>query len=464
MKLHQVPADKIPENYCSREPSRLTDYDIEKIELLTKGEESEAWFWYTTCSYEGCGYMIIKVGASWHLKSMSHCSCYGPTESMEGLTPYASLDALLQSCTDELLGHLAPIVEIINNPPTTDDLSATLAAAADVKAAHARGEKVEARSLFPGEHHEWFVPANPPAWSDNYEYRIAPSAPAPAIRLSDEQLGEIGAKAASEITLNHPNKLCQSAFLFVTNGGMYEYGYKEHAAARTAFAAAIAEAVRAESAEEIEKLKNANALEFISLNRSLPINRDGSVKIIDHAIATLEELTAKRDEALKSRDEWKGRHDSIVRQADKAVEDRDGKIATLRAENAKQAEEIARLGSLATDQAGRLASIKWMDASVTPECRDYPIVQDNGQQKMVVESGSSLCLINAKRWVSIPKMPAPTKEESQREAFEAAYQTKWPCFGGGPFERVGSGQYLSSKVEECWQMWQAALASKEAKP
>lgn len=57
---------------------------------------------------------------------------------------------------------------------------------------------------------------------------------------------------------------------------------------------------------------------------------------------------------------------------------------------------------------------------------------------------------------------SPTPEEIERREFEAAWLKKWPVFGGGPFERIGSGQYYHHNVEEAWQMWQAR-AAKEGK-
>ena len=101
--------------------------------------------------------------------------------------------------------------------------------------------------------------------------------PAPyAGKMSDEQLGELGAKAC----------------------GLYCYIGDNRT---TAFARAVREAMDKEYEAELEKLKNEHTMEFIQLNHALPISRDGGLKIIDHAIATVNDLTAevaKHDEEI----------------------------------------------------------------------------------------------------------------------------------------------------------------------
>ncbi len=174
---------------------------------------------------------------------------------------------------------------------------------ADVKAAHARGEKVEARL---NEDNAW-TPLDKPRFDDpDLEYRITPS-PAPAWKLTDEQLGEIGAKAAIEVQKTIDGS--QVINLKAVN--------TRDRPSRTAFARTVAEAVRAECAEEI---------------KSLLSDRNRAIEMQMAAERSNARERGWRIEIAKERDEAK---EALL----KVVED----CATLRAEIAKQAEEIARL-------------------------------------------------------------------------------------------------------------------------
>lgn len=77
---------------------------------------------------------------------------------------------------------------------------------AEVKAAHARGEKIEVRSgAYPDG--PWFA-CSAPEWLNGSEYRIAPTAP--PSKLTDEQLGEIGCKRLESVLNRMTKNLHQS--------------------------------------------------------------------------------------------------------------------------------------------------------------------------------------------------------------------------------------------------------------
>ena len=118
MQLHQLPDHLIPPGYISRDPCALSKYEAERINEAAQGKNIQAWYWYATGYYEGCGYIIILRDATWYLHNMSHCSCYGPTCEIDLVTGYPSLDELLAACSDECRSHLAPLAEMIRNPNT----------------------------------------------------------------------------------------------------------------------------------------------------------------------------------------------------------------------------------------------------------------------------------------------------------------------------------------------------------
>jgi len=109
------------------------------------------------------------------------------------------------------------------------------------KAAHAQGKRIEVRPIGHADD-QWAVCNHQPMWVEHCEYRIAPD-PAPAGKLTDVQLGEIGAKAAKQ----HVNSNLMAV-------GETCWQWENHKSARTAFAAAVREAVEKEQTEEIARL------------------------------------------------------------------------------------------------------------------------------------------------------------------------------------------------------------------
>lgn len=113
--LHQLPDEKFPAGYSGYDPETLGAYDIERLENSVS-EPTDFWYYYGTGCYCGAGYMIGRNSSGWGYHDMGHCSCYGPVEEGGFDFRYASLEALLESCTQELRKHLQPLVEMIQNP------------------------------------------------------------------------------------------------------------------------------------------------------------------------------------------------------------------------------------------------------------------------------------------------------------------------------------------------------------
>jgi len=109
---------------------------------------------------------------------------------------------------------------------------------------------------------------------------------------TDQQLAEIYQNAASKASQQSGRETGIVPWVMLEN---------DTRASRTEGIRAVREAMDKEYEAELEKLKNEHTMEFIQLNHALPISRDGGLKIIDHAIATVNDLTAevaKHDEEI----------------------------------------------------------------------------------------------------------------------------------------------------------------------
>lgn len=76
MIVHNL-SEKVNQDYY--ESSDLSDYDLEDIEKMGV---DEIWYYYGTAPYEGSGEILMRKGEEWDIESLSHCSCYGPTERL----------------------------------------------------------------------------------------------------------------------------------------------------------------------------------------------------------------------------------------------------------------------------------------------------------------------------------------------------------------------------------------------
>lgn len=109
MKLMKL--ENTPKEYygCGREVGDLSEYEVR--DLKEKGIE-EAYYWYVYESYEGSGYILYRKEDKWYVKSMGHCSCYGPLEDLDFTHPYDSLEDVLLEATNDYISYVGPLVEL----------------------------------------------------------------------------------------------------------------------------------------------------------------------------------------------------------------------------------------------------------------------------------------------------------------------------------------------------------------
>lgn len=110
MRVIRVP---LPEGFSGFDDEPLSESDIEKIAATGA---LEARYCYGYGGYEGAGHLLVHTGAAWYHHSLSHCSCYGPVEHLALKTGYPTLDALLQSCSEDLREELMPLMLAPEDP------------------------------------------------------------------------------------------------------------------------------------------------------------------------------------------------------------------------------------------------------------------------------------------------------------------------------------------------------------
>lgn len=91
----------------------LNEYEIDK---LLENNIHFAIYDYKNYGYEGSGNIIYISNSRWDLHNMSHCSCYGPIESVKELQPgegYDTLSKLIDSCSDEVKKNIKKMTKIL---------------------------------------------------------------------------------------------------------------------------------------------------------------------------------------------------------------------------------------------------------------------------------------------------------------------------------------------------------------
>jgi hypothetical protein len=105
--------DHIPNslNYGGYTISELDNFNIEK---LTAYNIKVAFYWYATAPYEGSGAMIVLKDEGWYVFSLSHCSCYGPTEHIDfnGKATSKSLTGLKKKSSPEFYNEIKELVDL----------------------------------------------------------------------------------------------------------------------------------------------------------------------------------------------------------------------------------------------------------------------------------------------------------------------------------------------------------------
>lgn len=109
-RIIQVAVEKDTKSYswCEDFVELDEEYDLKDVYALNL---DRAWYWYAQGSYEGDGAMLMLKEGKWSTESLSHCSCYGPTDGISFSDPSASLGELEKSGTEEWLKDYAPLIE-----------------------------------------------------------------------------------------------------------------------------------------------------------------------------------------------------------------------------------------------------------------------------------------------------------------------------------------------------------------
>lgn len=219
------------------------------------------------------------------------------------------------------------------------------------------------------------------------QHNAAPD-PAPAGKLSDDQLGEIGAKAASGKSVAQPT-------IAVAEGhGRYHYDEP----ARTAFAAAVREAVEKE--HRLTPDQNSRMFAVECQNTAYKTESATQAEKIARLTAELEQAHVKAVEMIKL--------------------------------NAKHYAELERLR-----QSLAALSNKWRVNWTTHTV--YTSFQCAQQLDDTLK-------------------PAPTAEEAE---FEKAYHAEYPNHITEAFEKSKDGRYLQTFMQATFNGWKLARAAKE---
>lgn len=248
-------------------------------------------------------------------------------------------------------------------------------------------------------------------------------------KMSDKQLGEIGAKAA----FSAGNSV---GWLMCVHDGMPGQligfsAWRGDEPARTAFAAAVREQVEKECMHPMNQVAILNA---------------------DAVNQQIQKLTQSATKAWEEADRSKS------------------KIAELTNGITDQGEEIDRLTAELAAAEKRLAELQWRPISVKPTREDA----DEGGFVIVLRADKLTSLVQwdangfhpdfdwrqtsqalrYTKWRPAALTPAPKAKELERADFENTFPNM-------PKERTPSGMYANDKFQAMWESWQAARASKE---
>lgn len=323
------------------------------------------------------------------------------------------------------------------------------------KAAHAQGKRIEVRPIGHADD-QWAVCNHQPMWVEHCEYRIAPD-PAPAGKLTDVQLGEIGAKAAKQ----HVNSNLMAV-------GETCWQWENHKSARTAFAAAVREAVEKEQTEEIARLTAIieQAIEMVNTpgttkgNLPQAINakimqcdefHDATLKKLDAAKTEIERLKGEYSSLLQAYKKLEATEQKTRDAYDRAMTD----CVTLRAEHNALTAEFAKANA-------ELERLRWHSVEVKPTREDadpegYVLVCGVDSKCRGIHDIRHPFGSHDSHWMPFPSPPpAPTAEEVERADFEKA------CAQFDvSFTRDEGGNYRDSRTLVLFDVWQLARA-KEA--
>ncbi len=289
------------------------------------------------------------------------------------------------------------------------------------EAAHARGERIQARPK--GSPNGWWDCVGP-MWHEDQEYRIAPT-PVPAGKLTDAELGEIGAKAAQKSVAASYRVFAKT--IHVDPSSPY---WQTDAPARAAFAAAVSAEVRKECEEAVKQNFNMVTQEA------------------DRWEKRYNEQTATAAAIAKERDDLRAE----ITAKDSEIANQTKEYGALIVEHAKLQKELAAKDA-------RLAALEWRDVNVKPTREDADELGHieclDGRPRIFLRHWDDM--IGVKMWRPFyPNAPRPAAEEKERREFEETMQR---TFEGGwlhSFEKTPTGEYYVHESQVGFRVWQAA--------
>ena len=106
--IHKCETPKSGYDYY--EDCALDEWDCKNIRAT---DADEAWYWYSVGSYEGTGCLIVRIGDSWAVHDLAHCSCFGPTDNLDTTKRFESVEKMIEGCTPDRLREMQPLLDAI---------------------------------------------------------------------------------------------------------------------------------------------------------------------------------------------------------------------------------------------------------------------------------------------------------------------------------------------------------------
>ena len=114
------------EVYCANDFVKRGDYNIDydgdyedfgssEVGDIEEAKIDKVVYYYLRGNYEGLGKAILKKGDEYFTASLGHCSCYGPTEDIEGELHDGSesIEGLFDGFSESHKQEFQPLVDYI---------------------------------------------------------------------------------------------------------------------------------------------------------------------------------------------------------------------------------------------------------------------------------------------------------------------------------------------------------------
>ena len=273
--------------------------------------------------------------------------------------------------------------------------------------------------------------------------------PTPTAMKTDQELGEIGARAAADADCL---KEKEHYTMVVNNRSSW---WSQDEPARTAFAAAVRKVVREEIFAGVEGMPSVQEI------RDLFQTYKGGVKESWEAVRNLmlaafaKQLEEAKNNSLLLCKELGNEGKTAIGELQSKLSEAEERAESKHGCWMNELKKVTELESKLAASEKRLGEI----AKLPGEWREFRTIC-SGTWK------------DAAKYLEQALKPTPTSEEIERAEFEAAYREEWErCEGLESewkfdlriFARDEQGRYVAQGIEPSWRMWKLARASKEAK-